>query len=139
MAIFVGIPGWKNIDEILDKAKEDGFVETLFGRRRMVSDITSKNKQLVQFAERAAFNTVIQGTAADIIKRAMIEIQGQLFGVSEGSRMILQVHDELLFEVPEADSGDVVVLVREKMEGATKLDVPLIVDIGTGKNWTEAH
>jgi DNA polymerase I len=139
-AYFRRYPGVEKYrDEILGKARENGFVETLFGRRRLVTDITSTNKQLVQFAERASFNTVIQGTAADIIKRAMIEIQGKLAGVSKGSRMILQVHDELLFEVPEADVEAVTNFVKEEMEGAVELDVPLLVDIGMAKNWADAH
>ncbi len=126
-------------DKVLNGARANGFVETLFGRRRMVPDIGNKNKQLVQFAERAAFNAVIQGTAADIIKRAMIEIQKKIPEVSGDSRMILQVHDELLLEVAKTEVGDVESFIRREMENAAKLDVPLTVDVGIAKNWADAH
>lgn len=126
-------------EEVLDAARKSGYVETLYGRRRYVPDITSSNGTMRSIAERMAFNTVFQGTAADIIKRAMIVIHGELSEVSKDALMLLQVHDELLFEVPEKDASMVKVFVKEKMEAAAALDVPLIVDVGVGDNWSEAH
>lgn len=126
-------------EEVLEGARKKGYVETLYGRRRYVPDIASSNGMLRSVAERMAFNTVFQGTAADIIKRAMIVIHGELSSVSKGARMLLQVHDELLFEVPEEDAEKVKTFVKEKMEGAARLDVPLVVDVGVGNNWAEAH
>lgn len=126
-------------EEVLKAASDDGYVTTLFGRRRYLPDINSKNKQLVQIAERMAFNTVFQGTAADIIKKAMIEIHRELPEMSAKTRMLLQVHDELVFEVLDADVEKVRGLVKRCMEGVTDLKVPLIVDIGIGPNWALAH
>jgi DNA polymerase-1 len=125
--------------QVIDRAREEGEVRTLFGRRRRLPDLASGNVQAAQFAERAAFNTVLQGTAADIIKRAMIEIHASLSGVSPKSRMILQVHDELLFEVPQSDLDRVISLVKAQMERAAELAVPLVADVGSGLNWAEAH
>ncbi len=126
-------------EKILDEARDRGYVETLFGRRRPVPDISSSNKQLQQFAERTAFNTIFQGTAADIIKVAMISIHKGLPKVSKDSRMILQVHDELVFEVPENDVEAVQKFVVHEMSSTVKLSVPLIVDVGVAKNWADAH
>ena len=126
-------------DEVLDLAKKEGKVTTLFGRVRHFPDITSSNVQMKQLAERMAFNTVFQGTAADIIKIAMINVHNELPKISKESRMILQVHDELVFEVPEADVEKVEKFVKDKMENAVSLKVPLLVDIGTGKTWGRAH
>ncbi|MBT3181474.1 MAG: DNA polymerase I [Deltaproteobacteria bacterium] len=126
-------------DKVLEEARSRGFVETLFGRRRPVTDINSSNKQLQQFAERTAFNTVFQGTAADIIKVAMISIHNGLSKVSQGSKMILQVHDELVFEIPKDDIGAVQKFVVEEMESPVKLSVPLVVDVGVANNWADAH
>lgn len=124
-------------DEILKKIAKDGFVETLFGRRRYCPDMNSKNGNIRQNAERMAFNTIFQGTAADIIKRAMIEIDRLLPQVSPGSKMIIQVHDELVFEVPENDVKKVSDLVTDRMSKAADLSVPLLVDVGYGINWAE--
>ncbi len=124
-------------DEVLEKARADGFVETMFGRRRELLDINSKNKQLKQIAERMAFNTVFQGTAADIIKIAMIEIHKGLPAISKSAKMILQVHDELVFEIPEGDAEKVQEFVVDKMSNSVKLDVPLTVDAVLGKNWAK--
>jgi len=126
-------------EEVLETARKKGYVETLYGRRRYVPDIASSNGMLRSVAERMAFNTVFQGTAADIIKRAMIVIHGELNNVSKDARMLLQVHDELLFEVPEKDAEKVKAFVKDKMEAAAKLDVPLVVDVGIGSNWADAH
>ena len=116
-----------------------GFVTTLFGRRRYVPDLQSKNAQLVAAAERATINTPIQGTAADLIKMAMVAIDRRLSGDGLRTRMVLQVHDELLFEVPEKEVKKVEKLVRETMESVMALRVPLRVEVGVGKNWAEAH
>lgn len=126
-------------DEVLKGARKSGYVETLYGRRRYLPDINSSNGALRSLAERMAFNAVFQGTAADVIKRAMITIHRDLASISEGARMLLQVHDELLFEVPEADADGVKGLVKEHMESAVKLSVPLLVDVGLGPTWATAH
>lgn len=126
--------------EIISRARKEGMVVTLFGRRRFFPDLMAGgNQSLQQLSERMAFNTVFQGTAADIIKRAMIAIYDGLPQVSKKTKMILQVHDELLFEVPEADLEKVKKYIIEEMEGAAKLDVPMTVDVGIGKNWAEAY
>lgn len=126
-------------DEVLETARKTGKVETLFGRRRLVPDIMSPNVQVRAATERVAFNTVFQGTAADIIKKAMIALHQQLSSISAQSKMILQVHDELVFEVPEEDAEKVSKAVKKAMESAVILDVPLVADVSTGKTWAEAH
>ena len=127
------------LDETIARAKEEGFVRTLLGRRRYLPDLTSRNRVLRQASERMAVNTVIQGTAADLIKRAMLAVDAAIRSDGLGAKMILQVHDELVFEVSEAEIGALTDLVREKMEGAIALRVPLRVDIGSGVSWREAH
>ena len=127
------------IEAILEEARKNGFVTTLLGRRRYIPEINSRNVTVRQFAERTAMNTPIQGTAADIIKVAMLDIARSLEERNLLSSMIMQVHDELVFEVPEEERQEVTSLVRNKMEGVIKLKVPLIVEIYAGKNWDEAH
>ena len=127
------------MDGTLTGAKECGYVTTLFGRRRYVPDLGSKSPQLASAAERVAINTPIQGTAADLIKVAMVTIARQLSQEQLQTRMILQVHDELLFEVPDTELERIQDLVRESMEGVMVLSVPLCVEIGIGGNWAEAH
>ena len=127
------------MDSILVEGRARGFVTTLFGRRRYVPDLQSKNAQLVAAAERATINTPIQGTAADLIKMAMVAIDRRLSDDGLRTRMVLQVHDELLFEVPEKEVKKVEKLVRETMESVMALCVPLRVEVGVGKNWAEAH
>jgi DNA polymerase-1 len=137
-AYFAGFPGVRTfIDRTLERARASGVVTTMYGRRRLVPDLTSRNAQIRAQAERAAVNLPIQGTAADILKRAMIDVHEALRAVP-GARMILTVHDELLFEVPDARAVEAAGLVRERMQGAASLRVPLIVDVGIGKNWKEA-
>jgi DNA polymerase-1 len=121
------------------EARELGFVTTLFGRKCHVVGIGSKNPSVRGFSERAAINAPIQGGAADIIKRAMIRIPGALADAGLSAKMLLQVHDELVFEVAEAEVGDTRELVTGIMESVTHLDVPLTVDVGFGPNWEEAH
>ncbi len=127
------------IERVLEDARERGYVETLAGRRRYLPEIKSNNNTARKFAERTAINTPIQGTAADMIKKAMIRIQERLDAKQLSARMLIQVHDELLFEVPEGEHEAVEPLVREEMEGVEKLSVPLKVDTGWGRNWAEAH
>jgi DNA polymerase-1 len=125
------------IDETLEAARRDGKVKTLFGRVRPIPDINSKNANLRGFAERTAVNTPLQGTAADLIKIAMIRIDTALGERGLKSRMTLQVHDELVFEVPEAEIEVMRSLVREQMEKVHPLTVPLLVEIGVGTNWRD--
>lgn len=127
------------MDGILVDAKACGYVTTLLGRRRYVPELQSKNAQLVATAERMAINAPIQGTAADLIKMAMVAISRRLTQEQLSARMLLQVHDELLFEVEEGSVAPVMALVRECMENVMTLRVPLKVDLGTGANWAEAH
>jgi DNA polymerase-1 len=125
------------IDRTLDEARREGKVKTLFGRVRPIPDINSKNANLRGFAERTAVNTPLQGTAADLIKIAMIRIDAALRERGLKSRMTLQVHDELVFEVPEAEIEAMRTLVREQMEEVHPLIVPLLVEIGVGSNWRD--
>jgi DNA polymerase-1 len=125
------------IDRTLEQARRDQKVATLFGRIRPIPDIQSKNSNLRGFAERTAVNTPLQGTAADLIKIAMIEIDRRLRERRLKSRMLLQVHDELVFEAPEEESEALRALVKERMEQVHALKVPLLVEIGVGKNWRD--
>jgi DNA polymerase-1 len=123
----------------LASAREKGYVETLLGRRRPVPDLASGNFAARGAAERIAINTPVQGSAADLIKKAMIAIDRRLRDELPGQLMLLQVHDELLLEVDEGREQTVAELVREEMAGAIELSVPLVVDVGVGRNWDEAH
>ncbi len=127
------------LDETLAGAVERGYVTTLLGRRRYLPDLASRNRVLRQAAERMAVNTVIQGSEADLIKRAMVELDAALEDHFPSARMILQVHDELVFEVPTSEVEGVSALARARMEGVYKLRVPLVVDVHSGGNWREAH
>ena len=127
------------LDETIAGAKEQGFVQTVLGRRRYLPDLLSRNRVLRQAAERMAVNTVIQGTAADLIKKAMLAVDAALGQAGLRGRMILQVHDELVFDVPEDEVEATSALVKEQMEGVLPLGVPLEVDVGSGRNWREAH
>lgn len=137
---FANFSGVKRyMDEAIEKAKVNGYVETLLHRRRYLPDINSKNGNVRGFAERNAINAPIQGTAADIIKIAMVRIDERLRRENMRAEMILQVHDELNFNCPPDEVERLKVILREEMEGAYQLDVPLRVDIGEGDNWLEAH
>jgi DNA polymerase-1 len=127
----------KFIDRVLEETRREQSVKTLFGRSRPIPDINSKNANMRGFAERTAVNTPLQGTAADLIKLAMIQIDAELSARKLKSRMLLQVHDELLFEVPEAEVETMRELVRAKMENVHALRVPLLVEIGVGPNWRD--
>jgi DNA polymerase-1 len=127
------------IDKSLELARERGYVATIMNRRRYLPDIASSNRSVRQFAERIAINAPIQGSAADLIKVAMINIHRRLLKEKRKTKLILQIHDELVFEVPEKELNLIKALVKEEMEGVVKLHIPLKVDIGVGKNWAEAH
>ncbi|HSL86227.1 MAG TPA: DNA polymerase I, partial [Bacteroidales bacterium] len=137
---FNSYPGVKlYMDESVRKAREKGFVTTMYGRRRYIRDINSRNQVVRGNAERNAINAPIQGSAADIIKIAMVRIHERLMKENFTARLILQVHDELIFEVTEIELERLREMVIEEMSGAAHLDVPLKVDWGTGNNWLEAH
>ncbi len=137
---FARYPGVKNyMDSIREQAREQGYVETLFGRRLYLPEIKSRNAARRQYAERTAINAPMQGTAADIIKRAMIAADQWLYKEIPDAKMIMQVHDELVFEVAQDQVDDCAANIRTIMCSAAQLNVPLIVDIGIGNNWDEAH
>ena len=126
------------LDACVATAREQGYVETLFGRRRYIPEIHDKNFNLRAFAERTAQNTPLQGSAADLIKRAMIAIHAALPAAGLRARLLLQVHDELVVEAPAEEAEQAAALVREHMEGAAELSVPLVVEVGIGPNWVDA-
>ncbi len=137
---FLKYPGVrKYYDRTIEDARKLGYVKTLFGRKRPVPELLSPNSQRSAFGQRLAMNSPVQGTAADIIKLAMINIHRRLKTEGFHSRMILQVHDELLFEVKNEELESIKELVKSEMEGVVRLEVPLVVDIGVGLNWAEAH
>jgi DNA polymerase I len=137
---FSRYPGVKRyMDETKDKARADGFVETVFGRRLWLPEIRSANPQRRAGAERAAINAPMQGTAADLIKLAMIAVQGWLEREKLATKLIMQVHDELVLEVPERELAQAKENLRDLMQGVAALSVPLIVDVGVGDNWDQAH
>ena len=123
----------------LEQARRRGFVSTLMGRRRYLPDLASDHGGLRQAAERVATNTPIQGSAADLIKKAMVDLEAALRGAGLATRPVLQIHDELLLESPEAEVDEACRLVTRVMEGAAKLLVPIVVDVGSGRTWAEAH
>ena len=138
-AYFSGFPRVRGfIEETLQRARETGVVKTMFGRRRLVPELNSRNGQIRSAAERVTVNMPIQGTAADILKRAMIDLHGELARRRMKTRMILTVHDELLFEAPKDEADAAAAVVREKMERAVTLAVPLDVDVGVAENWRDA-
>lgn len=134
---YPGIQGY--MDEVVQQAKDNGFVETIMGRKRYLKDINSKNAVVRGYAERNAINAPIQGSAADIIKIAMINIQKELKNKDLKSKMILQVHDELLFDVPKNEEKIIQEIVKTEMENAIKTKVPLVTDMAFGNSWLEAH
>jgi DNA polymerase-1 len=127
------------MDRTREQAREAGYVETVYGRRLYLPEIGSRNPQRRQYAERSAINAPMQGTAADIIKRAMIAVDRWLREADSGARLIMQVHDELVFEVPADDAESLAEALAGEMAAAAELDVPLKVDTGLGDNWDEAH
>ena len=127
------------MDTVREKAHETGYVETVFGRRLYLPEINARNYQRRQYAERTAINAPMQGTAADIIKRAMLDLDAWMENCGLDLRVIMQVHDELVFEVREQDLEAASEEIRTRMTGAAELSVPLVVDVGVGDNWDEAH
>ncbi len=139
-AYFERYPGIRDyMERAKEEARRQGFVTTLYGRKCFVPGIGEKNPNMRNFAERAAINAPIQGGAADIIKRAMVRLPAAMDEARLGARMLLQVHDELVFEVPDAEMEKTIEVVKSVMENAAQLDVPLVVDTGTGPTWAEAH
>ncbi len=137
-AYFDKYPGvTKYLEETREKARRDGYVETLLGRRRYIPDINSGNRQVRESAERMAINMPVQGTSADIIKVAMINLSRIMAEKKLKSKMLLQVHDELVFEVPDDEMETMCRLVPQVMESAVELCVPLKVDTKVGRNWGE--
>ncbi|MFL2553558.1 MAG: DNA polymerase I [Candidatus Rariloculaceae bacterium] len=137
---FSRYPGVKTyMDRTREQARKDGFVSTVYGRRLYLHEIESRNHQRRQYAERSAINAPLQGTAADIIKRAMLQVDDWLTSSGSDARVIMQVHDELVLEVAEASAEHIAAEVAQLMEGAAELTVPLKVDCGLGANWDEAH
>ena len=127
------------MDGVIESARKAGYVTTILGRRRNLPDLNATNAAVRNFAERNAVNTPMQGSAADLIKMAMIRIDDRLEKEGFAAKMILQVHDELVFETPENESAKLMAMVKEEMEGVYRLSVPLVVDVKAGKNWDEAH
>ena len=137
---FANFPAIESyIQDTLSSARESGYVETLFGRRRYLPDITSRNATVKALAERTAVNAPIQGTAADIIKLAMINVADRLDKEGFKSRMILQIHDELLFDAYPEEVESLMRVIKEEMENVITLSVPLTVECNYGNNWLEAH
>lgn len=134
---YQGVRRW--IQQVIAEAQKRGFAETLLGRRRFIPELQSRNRTVRQQGERLAVNTTIQGSAADVIKKAMIDIDREMLSRPCRSAMLLQVHDELVFEVAEEELSWVQEMVKERMERVLGLRVPLVVDMGWGKNWAEAH
>ena len=143
-AYFEKFPGIRHyMEETKEFCRKHGYVETVFGRKCHISSINDKNGMRRSFGERAAINAPLQGSAADIIRRAMIRMPEALNKARLNARMLLQVHDELVFEVPEGEVDKTIPVVKKIMEGAAlpaaEISVPLIVDCGVGDNWDEAH
>jgi len=137
---FREFPGVKEFQrQAVEKARREGYVTTLLGRRRAIPEMSSEEPAVRANAENMAKNTPVQGTAADLIKVAMVRIRARLLSAKSRARMILQVHDELVFEAPEEEIDRLAPLVRGEMEGALDLKVPIVVDMGTGRDWLEAH
>ena len=132
---YIGIKNWSN--RIIEETKQKGYVQTITGRIRYIPEINSSNKQIVSFGERMALNTPVQGTSADIIKIAMINVSKKLKEQNLKSKILLQVHDDLLLEVPKEEENIVINMLKYKMEHAVKLDVPLLVEVKVGQNWAE--
>jgi DNA polymerase-1 len=133
---YSGVKKW--IDQTIEECKKTGISRTLHGRERPIPDINSKNPNARGFAERTAVNTPLQGTAADLIKIAMVRLDALLASRQMQSRMLLQVHDELVFEAPDSELSALRELVKREMEGVAQLAVPLLVETGAGPNWRDA-
>ena len=134
---YAGIRSY--IDELIQKTEETGYASTILGRRRRIPGINSRNKTEKAAAERIAVNTPIQGSAADIVKTAMLSLDQRLAGEKSPAKLLLQVHDELILECPEAEAPATAKLVKEAMESAVKLRLPLRVSVETGRRWGDFH
>ncbi|MCM8789502.1 MAG: DNA polymerase, partial [Candidatus Omnitrophica bacterium] len=135
---FLRYPGVKDyIQHQILLAQKNGFVTTILGKRRYIPEINEKNTTIKEFAKRKAINTPIQGSASDLIKLAMVSIHREIKDKGFKARMVLQIHDELLFDVPKDEVKQIIAIVRMKMENVLKLDVPIRVDIKMGQNWLE--
>ena len=137
LATFAGVKNY--MQDAIAFGKEHGYVRTMFGRRRQLPELSNSNRNIRNFGERAAMNTPIQGTAADIIKLAMVRVFDRLDAEGMESRLILQVHDELIVEAPADEAETAARIVVEEMQNAVKLKVPLLAGSGVGDNWLEAH
>ena len=137
MAKYHGVRDY--MKNIVEQAKKDGYVATLYGRRRNLPELKSANFNMRSFGERVALNMPIQGTAADVIKIAMVNVHKRLREEGLEAKLILQVHDELIVECPESESEKVKALLKEEMENAAHFTVPLIADAQAGHSWSEAH
>ena len=137
---FANFPAIESyIQDTLSSARESGYVETLFGRRRYLPDITSRNGTVRALAERTAVNAPIQGTSADIIKLAMINVAKRIEAEGLKSKMVLQIHDELLFDAYPEEVEKLMTIIKEEMENVIRLSIPLTVECNYGNNWLEAH
>ena len=137
---FEAYPGVRTyLDETVAAAREDGYAQTMIGRKRHIPELKARNAQQRGFGERTAMNHPMQGSAADIIKMAMNEVQRRLVDEGFQAKLMIQVHDELDFSVPEAEVERLAAMVREVMEGVAELKVPLVVDASWGENWAQAH
>jgi len=136
-ALYEGVKRY--IDQTVAEVKNKGYVTTLMNRRRWIPELKSSNPAVRSLGERLAVNTPVQGSAADLIKLAMVSIGGRLASLENKIKMVLQIHDELLFEVADPGLDEAVSMIRREMEGVMTLAVPLTVDLGIGKNWREAH
>ena len=127
------------MDRVIQEGIEQGYVTTLYHRRRLLPELSSSNRNIRAQGERMALNTPIQGTAADVIKLAMVKVANRLHRENLKAKLILQVHDELIVECPTEEIEQASRILREEMEGAAQLSVPLTADVNQGKNWLEAH
>ena len=136
LALYSGVRDY--MENVVENARETGYVQTLFGRRRYLPELSSSNFNMRAFGERVARNMPIQGTAADIIKIAMVRVQQRLEKENRRARLILQVHDELIVEAPQEEADEIARLLKEEMEGAVSLSVPMVADAHVGKTWYDA-
>jgi len=127
------------VNQTLETVRESGYATTILGRRREIDGIRPKRFRTLNMPERTAVNTVIQGSAADLVKQAMINVRAKMREANHPARMLLQIHDELVFESPEADVQSLITLAKHEMENALPLNVPVVVDVKVGDNWLDAE
>jgi len=136
-AAYPGVKPW--MERVLEEARQTGFVQTILGRKRWVPGLTDRNRTFRESSERMAANTPVQGSAADLIKKAMLAVDTWLSESGSRARLLLQVHDELVLEAPEEEAEAVAREVKVRMESAMELAVPLVAEVGVAKNWGDAH